>query len=334
MARYRKEQDQELGDCTECWGIYRQLEADDVGPSEEWPPEELVAVVQTETAADLLLGALCEAKEKIALWLPGHEPGCPKRQVTVRLLEDGALALGIQGCGLADMATGFDEVLVLENRPEAPLLRVWGDINRSDATHEILLDRALESDRVTLPAVPDIVAEAKKFAADLSAQGCTKAEAAEGLRQMLQSDTGAGGLKRSTEPVLKIDRTALRAAVAAARDEGRRDAKGSGRAMIFSRGTCLATSGREGQCRPRVEADCPAWNRTTKEIYDLIREVEEKYPEVMEIYIAGGYDAADSKQEYDTQGDYDPWAGSWSLTVWTRSGGIAENLRWKAEADA
>lgn len=133
---------------------------------------------------------------------------------------------------------------------------------------------------------------------------------------------------------MKIDRAALRAAVADARDEGKRDAKGSGRALIFSRGTWLATSGREGQCRPRVEADCPVWNRTTKEIYDLIREVEERYPEVLEIYIAGGYDAADSKQEYDAQGDYDPWAGSWSLTVWTRAGGIAENLRWKAEADA
>lgn len=150
MARYRKEQDQELGDRDDCWGIYRQMEAGDIDLDEELPPEELVAVANTETTADLLLGALCEAKEKITLRLTGHEPGCPERQVTVRLLEDGSLAIGVQGCGLADMVPGFDEVLVLENRLEAPLLRVWGDINRSDVTHEIPLDLALESDRVRL----------------------------------------------------------------------------------------------------------------------------------------------------------------------------------------
>ena len=118
--------------------------------------------------------------------------------------------------------------------------------------------------------------------------------------------------------------------MAEARAEAVREAKSAGKAMVFSRGTWLATSDRAGQCSPRVEAECPVWHRTSKEIYELIRLVESRYPDVIEIYLAGGYDAADSRQAHEA-GDYDPWASSWTVTVWTKPGGIVPELRWSGE---
>ena len=149
MATYRKAQDQELGDADDCWGIYRQLAPEDLDPDDE-SSEELVAVAHTETLADLILATVTggEPQSETAFQLPvvGSSLG-GSRRVIVRELDDGALALDIQGCGLADMEEGRGEVVVLENRGAGPLLRIWGDINRSDVTHEIWLDAALEEYR-------------------------------------------------------------------------------------------------------------------------------------------------------------------------------------------
>ena len=104
------------------------------------------------------------------------------------------------------------------------------------------------------------------------------------------------------------------------RNRAQWDAKqiGEGHRAIRSRGTWLCTRNAQGQCPPAVEADCPDWNGTKKEIDALIAEVAAKYPSVTEVYIAGGYDGARSYEALRGD-DYQPWASSWSVTVWRRA---------------
>ena len=110
----------------------------------------------------------------------------------------------------------------------------------------------------------------------------------------------------------------LNEALKKARADARQDAQGP--KCIFARGTNLSTADKQGeQCSPRIEAECPGWNNTWKEIKDLITEVETKYPNVQEIYLSGGYDGADSPIDYHRHGNYDPWVSSWKVTVWKRT---------------
>jgi hypothetical protein len=84
-----------------------------------------------------------------------------------------------------------------------------------------------------------------------------------------------------------------------------------------SRGTFIATSNAQGQCSPHPEAEAIEWRGTAKEIDEVIAKVLADYPECTEVYIAGGYDGADSVLDYQN-GEYEPWVAAWSTTVWTR----------------
>jgi hypothetical protein len=115
--------------------------------------------------------------------------------------------------------------------------------------------------------------------------------------------------------------TDLQAAVAKERDYAHKTARDDGRAagmpFIRSRGTFLATLDARGQALPYPEADAIEWRGTRTEIEDAIALVTAKYPDVTEVYIAGGFDTAARLQDF-TDGDYEPWMSSWNVTVWTR----------------
>lgn len=81
---------------------------------------------------------------------------------------------------------------------------------------------------------------------------------------------------------------------------------------------CTATESRE-QCNPAPEASAPFWNGTWKSVKSLVELVEKQDTNVGEIYIAGGYDGADSHQNLWIYQNYEPSISSWSVLVWKRS---------------
>lgn len=46
--------------------------------------------------------------------------------------------------------------------------------------------------------------------------------------------------------------------------------------------------------------------------------LQEKFPEADEISVAGGFDASESKSDYDN-GIYDAWVSEWDVNVWVKS---------------
>lgn len=110
--------------------------------------------------------------------------------------------------------------------------------------------------------------------------------------------------------------SALKDSISNARACAISDAREEGR-YTPSRGTFLATASKGLQCSPRPSADCPTWDGTMKEIDELVARVVRDHPDVDEITIGGGYDAADSMVAHQN-GDYCPWAGVWEITVWER----------------
>lgn len=128
-----------------------------------------------------------------------------------------------------------------------------------------------------------------------------------------------------------INLTEVNKAVVEARREAYEVAKRNGNRCVFSRGTFLATSN-GGQCQPCAEADCPTWEGTLKEIDALIDLVIEKYPNVREVYIGGGFDGADSPQAY-RDGDYEPWASAWDTTVWVNPHWDGSNSYWPKQKE-
>ena len=113
-------------------------------------------------------------------------------------------------------------------------------------------------------------------------------------------------------PTLGAVKAEVKIARSEALDEARALNEGG---FLPSRGTFLATSDAQGQCRPAIEADCPTWRGTWQEIFALIALATKDYPNVTEIYVAGGYDWAATQRAYD-DGDYQPWAASWHVPVW------------------
>jgi hypothetical protein len=113
----------------------------------------------------------------------------------------------------------------------------------------------------------------------------------------------------------------LKAAITAAREQAEDQARQQWTfPCFFARGMNLATSDHQGgQCSPRVAAECPVWRRTWKEVTKLVADVEANHPHVMEVYIEGGYDGADSIHARWVDGDYQPWVGSWFVTIWERA---------------
>lgn len=110
----------------------------------------------------------------------------------------------------------------------------------------------------------------------------------------------------------------LKAAVTAARERAEEEAR-RGAPCVFARAMNLATAKHDGeQCRPRVEADCPGWDRTWREVVATVADVEANHPHVAQVYISGGYDGANSPHARWVDGDYEPWESSWDVTVWER----------------
>jgi hypothetical protein len=110
----------------------------------------------------------------------------------------------------------------------------------------------------------------------------------------------------------------IRDRIAVARRAAIKEAKSCG-CCIFSRGTFIATSDAGGQCMPCPEAEAMTWDGTLKEILGVVARVKANYPNVLTVYIAGGYDGADSPMAM-RDGDYDPWISSWEVIVWERDG--------------
>jgi hypothetical protein len=44
----------------------------------------------------------------------------------------------------------------------------------------------------------------------------------------------------------------------------------------------------------------------------------EKFPQADEISVAGGFDASETKSDYDS-GIYDAWVSEWDVIVWVKS---------------
>lgn len=114
----------------------------------------------------------------------------------------------------------------------------------------------------------------------------------------------------------------LKDEIRATREDALREAKETGRSMDYpfvrSRGTFIATCAKNGdQCNPRPEASACDWDGTWREIVDLVSHAHALEPEVAEVYICGGYDVARSLYHF-RDGDYEPWASNWRVTVWTR----------------
>lgn len=87
--------------------------------------------------------------------------------------------------------------------------------------------------------------------------------------------------------------------------------------FVHSRGTHLCTADMNGgQCSPLPEAEAAPWHGSMREITEVIEQVKDN-PNVGEVYIAGGFDGADSVADYKA-GEYEPWVSSWKLTVWSR----------------
>lgn len=85
-----------------------------------------------------------------------------------------------------------------------------------------------------------------------------------------------------------------------------------------SRGVMLCTADASGDhIGPNSQGEAPYWNGTKKEIKNLIKNVLENHPNVAEIYLTGGWDGADNVREM-ADGCYEPWCGSWTITVWKR----------------
>ena len=122
----------------------------------------------------------------------------------------------------------------------------------------------------------------------------------------------------------KLDMTKLWNAVVKARKEAKEEAQASSDFKFqFSRGAHLCTLDEKGQCSPNPQAEACEWSCTLKEIYKLL-EKQERY-EFTEIYIAGGWDSAESMIAYK-EGDYNPWDSEWIVAVWTKTDGFNKEL--------
>lgn len=100
--------------------------------------------------------------------------------------------------------------------------------------------------------------------------------------------------------------------------QARAEAREVGSAFVRSRGTFLCTANDRGdQCAPAPEAEAQEWDGTKAEIEHLVDDVQVRHPEVVEIYVAGGFDSAERLTDFNN-GDYEPWVSSWHVTVWRR----------------
>lgn len=118
---------------------------------------------------------------------------------------------------------------------------------------------------------------------------------------------------------LTITLVQLRAQLGAARIAALKDARKDWNFRCFypRGGTVIATQDRNGQCAPHPEANAVPWHGTKVEIEATIEQVLRDYPNVTRVYLAGGFDGADSPLAYQ-EGDYQPQCAMWDVTVWER----------------
>jgi len=104
----------------------------------------------------------------------------------------------------------------------------------------------------------------------------------------------------------------------AADREARDTAREIGTPFVRSRGTFLCTAAFNGdQIGPYAGAEAIVWDGTLSEIEHLIDDVKAKHPLVAEVYIAGGFDAAERLSDYEDS-NYEPWVSTWKVTAWKR----------------
>lgn len=106
-------------------------------------------------------------------------------------------------------------------------------------------------------------------------------------------------------------------AVAIARAAAVKEAYDSA-SFIKSRGTFIATLDAQGQCSPAPEAEAHEWDGTKRELDKLVERVQREYPNVTEVYVAGGYDGFETFADQLAGEPYDPWVSSWCVTYWTK----------------
>ncbi len=121
-----------------------------------------------------------------------------------------------------------------------------------------------------------------------------------------------------------INFMALKARVAKARHEAYREArlesKRSNMPWVWSRGTWFSTVDERGdQAQPYPGAEAAQWNGTKRELEAVIAKVERDYPDVMVLYVEGGYDGGETIND-KKDGIYEPWISNWSVDVWRRNG--------------
>lgn len=101
--------------------------------------------------------------------------------------------------------------------------------------------------------------------------------------------------------------------------------------FVKSRGNFLGTSGKDGPCSPHEPGDCHDWDWTIRQLREVVDNVIAKYPNVTDVFVAGGYDGSfdgDSLRDFlSGDVDYVPWASCWEVTVWTRSTGWLFKIR-------
>lgn len=162
MSTYRTESGHDADGIEDGWAVIRTMDEDDVD-EDEVGEESVVAVVSTETVAELLMEALERGVTFMLRQVTEHgdDPETPKPGLAVKAIQGrGHLTLDIDGCGLNTMEND-GQVLYLENQNGVPVLYVWGDVNSDDPTHKISLAGALETART--PEFPEwgVLSDAK-----------------------------------------------------------------------------------------------------------------------------------------------------------------------------
>jgi hypothetical protein len=184
MSTYRAEPGHDADGIEDGWAVIRTFDADDMDDDDEMP-DEITAVVSTESVAELLIAALSGSMtfNLACVTKHGERPTTPQPGRSVKVAHDGGsgnLTVDIEGCGLNTMEQD-GRVLYLENQDGNPKLYVWADINREEPTHVLDLAGALETARV--PDFPEwgILSDAKLTTAVSVAKRAARREASEQL---------------------------------------------------------------------------------------------------------------------------------------------------------
>lgn len=111
----------------------------------------------------------------------------------------------------------------------------------------------------------------------------------------------------------------LQQAVRIARDDAKKEAKSCGQGFLRSRGVWMVTANdKEGLVAPFNENFYTGKAPTAAKLDALIKHVQEHFPLVDSICFEGGFDFAGQLEDF-TDGSYDAWVSSWTVTAWRRT---------------